>query len=187
VAKLKAPVRVEGITSAILVQRGHRVLLDEALAELYGVETKVLIQAVKRNLARFPPDFMFQLTDSEWASLRSQIVTSKLRRGGRRYPPYAFTEQGVAMLSSPTWSAASRNLCAPEILRAPAIRNSPSHSRSGPARFLISTNYRLCPWMTLRLDTRRCSALNLHMMRTSLSEQSPEPPLRWLCSIRLTW
>jgi len=100
VAKLKAPARVEGIAGAILVQRGHRVLLDQALAELYGVETKVLIQAVKRNLARFPHDFMFQLTASEWAGLRSQIVTSTVRRGGRRYPPYAFTEQGVAMLSS---------------------------------------------------------------------------------------
>jgi hypothetical protein len=73
VAKLKAPVRVEGITGAILVQRGHRVLLDEALAELYGVETKALVQAVKRNLPRFPPDFMFQLTPSEWAGLRSQF------------------------------------------------------------------------------------------------------------------
>jgi len=100
VAKLKAPLRVEGITGAILVQRRHRVLLDETLAELYGVETKVLIQAVKRNLARFPADFMFQLTVSEWAGLRSQFVTSTVRRGGRRYPPYAFTEQGVAMLSS---------------------------------------------------------------------------------------
>jgi hypothetical protein len=100
VAKLTAPVRVEGITRAILVLRGHRVLLDQALAELYGVETRVLVQAIKRNLARFPADFMFQLTASEWAGLRSQIVTSKPRRGGRRYAPYAFTEQGVAMLSS---------------------------------------------------------------------------------------
>ena len=99
-AKLTAPVRVEGIIRAILVLRGHRVLLDEMLAELYGVETKVLIQAVKRNRARFPPDFMFQLTASEWDGLRSQFVTSKPRRGGRRYSPYAFTEQGVAMLSS---------------------------------------------------------------------------------------
>ena len=99
-AKLTAPVRVEGIIRAILVLRGHRVLLDEMLAELYGVETKVLIQAVKRNRARFPPDFMFQLAASEWDGLRSQFVTSKPGRGGRRYSPYAFTEQGVAMLSS---------------------------------------------------------------------------------------
>lgn len=91
---------VADISGAIVVLRGHRVLLDAALAELYGVETKVLIQAVKRNLTRFPPDFMLQLTAPEWAGLRSQIVTSKLRRGGRRYAPYAFTEQGVAMLSS---------------------------------------------------------------------------------------
>ena len=93
-------VAVEDISRAILFLRGHRVLLDHALAELYGVETKVLVQAVKRNLARFPDDFMFQLTTSEWAALRSQTVTSKRRRGGRRYAPYVFTEQGVAMLSS---------------------------------------------------------------------------------------
>ena len=89
------------IARTILVLRGHRVLLDEALAELYGVETRVLVQAVKRNLARFPEDFMFQLTAPEWAALRSQIVTLKLGRGQhRKYLPYAFTEQGVAMLSS---------------------------------------------------------------------------------------
>lgn len=78
--------------------RGHRVLLDFDLAELYGVETKVLNQAVRRNLRRFPSDFMFQLTVDEFANLRSQIVTSSW--GGIRRPPYAFTEQGVAMLSS---------------------------------------------------------------------------------------
>lgn len=77
------------------------VMLDSDLAALYGVETKVLIQAVKRNLKRFPIDFMFRLTTEEYAVLRSQSVTSnKSKRGGRRYLPYAFTEQGVAMLSS---------------------------------------------------------------------------------------
>lgn len=85
---------------AILVLRGHKVLLDVDLASLYGVETKVLVQAIKRNAARFPEDFMSQLTAPEWGALRSQSVTSKPGRGGRRYPPYAFTEQGVAMLSS---------------------------------------------------------------------------------------
>ena len=73
-------------------------MLDSNLAMLYGVKTKVLIQAVKRNLQRFPEDFMFQLTKEAFESLRSQFVTSN--RGGRRYLPYAFTEQGVAMLSS---------------------------------------------------------------------------------------
>ena len=87
------------IQGAILQLRGERVMLDADLATLYGVETKVLIQAVKRNIERFPDDFMFQLTDDEFERLRSQIVTSN-RRGGRRYNPYAFTEQGVAMLSS---------------------------------------------------------------------------------------
>jgi len=79
--------------------RGQKVLLDMDLAELYGVDTKVLVQAIKRNSERFPADFMFQLTKQEVANLRSQFVTSR-SWGGRRYQPYAFTEQGVAMLSS---------------------------------------------------------------------------------------
>lgn len=97
-----APVLVEQrITQSILVFRGHKVLLDEDLAELYGVATKVLLQAVRRNQERFPEDFMIQLTAAEWAALRSQIVTLKPGRGQhRKYLPYAFTEQGVAMLSS---------------------------------------------------------------------------------------
>ncbi len=74
-------------------------MLDSDLADLYGVPTRVLNQAVKRSLRRFPPDFMFQLSPEEYIVLRSQIVTSK-KRGGRRYLPYAFTEQGIAMLSS---------------------------------------------------------------------------------------
>jgi hypothetical protein len=90
----------EQIAQSILVFRGLKVLLDEDLATLYGVATKVLLQAVKRNQERFPPDFMIQLTEAEWIALRSQTVTSKTGRGGRRYLPYAFTEQGVAMLSS---------------------------------------------------------------------------------------
>ena len=89
----------EGIAGAILLLRGQRVILDADLAALYGVTAKALLQAVKRNIARFPSDFMFQLDNQEVARLRSQIVTSK-SRGGRRYAPYAFTEQGVAMLSS---------------------------------------------------------------------------------------
>ncbi|MEX2091335.1 MAG: ORF6N domain-containing protein [Pirellulales bacterium] len=118
----------EQIDTSILVIRGHKVLLDDQLAVFYGVETKVLVQAMKRNIERFPDDFMFQLDREEWvalrsqfaaldlrsqfaaSNLRSQIVTSSLRSqsvtlkqtgyGGRRYAPYAFTEQGVAMLSS---------------------------------------------------------------------------------------
>lgn len=96
----KALVPVEHIQSQILLIRGEKVLLDEALAKLYGVETRVLVQAVRRNIGRFPEDFMFQLTDEEWNALRSQTRISKSGRGGRRYAPYAFSEQGVAMLSS---------------------------------------------------------------------------------------
>ena len=75
-------------------------MIDADLAALYGVQTKALIQAVKRNRARFPEDFLFELTAEEDARLRSQTVTAKPGRGGRRTRPYAFTEQGVAMLSS---------------------------------------------------------------------------------------
>lgn len=74
-------------------------MLDEDLADLYGVETKRLVEQVKRNSERFPGDFMFQLDKPEAAALRSHIATSNVRRGGRRYAPYVFTEQGVAMLS----------------------------------------------------------------------------------------
>ena len=97
----RALVPVEDISRAILVLRGHKVLLDAELAVLYGVETRVLLQAVRRNRERFPEDFMLQLTAAEWAALRSQFVTLKTGRGQhRKYLPYAFTEQGVAMLSS---------------------------------------------------------------------------------------
>jgi len=89
----------EKITSKIYLIRGHKVILDRDLAELYGVANKVLKQAVKRNISRFPSDFMFQLSSDEQRSLRSQIVT--LKRGQHaKYLSFAFTEQGIAMLSS---------------------------------------------------------------------------------------
>jgi hypothetical protein len=89
----------ERIDGRIFVLRGQKVMLSPDLAALYGVEPRALVQAVKRNVERFPRDFMFQLTDVEFAGLKSQIVTSS-RGGIRRAMPYAFTEQGVAMLSS---------------------------------------------------------------------------------------
>jgi phage regulator Rha-like protein len=92
-------VPAERIERSILLIRGHKVILDADLAALYGVETKQLIRAVKRNLPRFPDDFMFQLNAEESENLRVHFGTSS-QWGGRRYPPYAFTEQGVAMLSS---------------------------------------------------------------------------------------
>lgn len=90
--------KLESIQQQIVELRGQKVMLDFHLAELYEIETKVLKQAVKRNINRFPNDFMFELNKVEFESLRSQIVTSK--KGGLRYMPFAFTEQGVAMLSS---------------------------------------------------------------------------------------
>jgi len=91
---------VELIEKHIYMLRGYKVMLSTDLAKLYKVEPRVLIQTVKRNIERFPSDFMFQLNNREVISLKSQIVISKSKRGGRRYMPYAFTEQGVAMLSS---------------------------------------------------------------------------------------
>jgi len=97
---MDAIVPIELIESKIYLIRGHKVMLDSDLAELYGVETRALVQAVKRNIGRFPQDFMFQLNNQEVITLRSQIVISKSGKGGRRFIPYVFTEQGVAMLSS---------------------------------------------------------------------------------------
>ena len=94
------PIPLELIERKIYFLRGQKVVLDSDLAELYGVKTFNLNKAVKRNLARFPEDFMFQLTEQEAQALRFQIGISKTGRGGRRYLPYVFTEQGVAMLSS---------------------------------------------------------------------------------------
>ncbi len=91
---------IEKIEEKIYFIRGQRVMLDSDLAEIYQVATKALNQAVKRNLDRFPKDFMYQLTDGEIDSLRSQSVTSKTKRGGRRYLPYVFTEHGAVMLAS---------------------------------------------------------------------------------------
>src|SRR6266571_4389440 len=86
------------IQSRIHEMRGHRVMLDYDLAEMYEVDTRRLKEAVRRNIDRFPEDFMFELSKEEWESLRSQFATSK--RGGTRYMPFAFTEQGVSMLSA---------------------------------------------------------------------------------------
>ena len=99
--KLQAvqPISVDNIKTKIYEFRGQKVMIDRDIADLYHIETKVLNQAVKRNIKRFPTDAMFMLTKDEFESLRSQIVTSN-KRGGARYMPYAFTELGIAMLSS---------------------------------------------------------------------------------------
>jgi hypothetical protein len=89
----------EAIISKIYLVTGQKVMIDRDLAELYGVETKVLKQAVRRNIDRFPSDFLFEMTQNELKDWRSQIVTSKADRQGLRYAPFCFTEQGVTMLS----------------------------------------------------------------------------------------
>ncbi len=98
-SKDRSLIPVERIERSILLVRGHKVILDADLAALYGVETKQLIRAIKRNIPRFPDDFMIQLNEEESENLRYHFGTSS-QWGGRRYSPYAFTEQGVAMLSS---------------------------------------------------------------------------------------
>jgi hypothetical protein len=98
-SKDRSLIPIERIERSILLIRGQKVMLSTDLAELYQVEARVLVQAVKRNIARFPQDFMFQLTEEEFSNLKSQIVISSWG-GLRRAAPYAFTEQGVAMLSS---------------------------------------------------------------------------------------
>jgi len=95
---LQALIQEQKILNRIYVVRGEKVMLDKDLADMYGVETKVFNQSVKRNIDRFPKDFMFALSAKEWDNLRSQFVTSSW--GGQRYRPRVFTEQGVAMLSS---------------------------------------------------------------------------------------
>ncbi|MBP9674006.1 MAG: ORF6N domain-containing protein [Bacteriovoracaceae bacterium] len=91
------PLKIE---SSIYIIRSQKVMMDSDLASLYGVSTKVLNQAIKRNHKRFPLDFMFKINAKEYTNLRSQFVTSSLQHGGRRNLPYAFTENGIAMLSS---------------------------------------------------------------------------------------
>ena len=98
-ALISAALVPETLAPLVIRLRRENVILDSDIAEIYGVETKRLNEAIKRNIERFPKDFMFQLTEEEYENLRSQIATSKTR-GGRTYLPYAFTEQGVAMLSS---------------------------------------------------------------------------------------
>ena len=92
--KSKSPMLIEQIDEMIRTIRGVRVMLDRDLAKIYGVETRVLVQAIKRNRDRFPPDFVIQLSGEEWESLRSQTVISKAK-GGTRYLPFAFTEHGA--------------------------------------------------------------------------------------------
>jgi hypothetical protein len=117
VAKTKTSlIPIERIERSILLIRDQKVMLDKDLADLYGVETRTLTQAVKRNITRFPDDFMFQLSKDEFAALRSRSAAPG-QWGGRRYPPYAFTEQGVAMLSSVLRSARAIDVNV-EIMRA---------------------------------------------------------------------
>src|ERR1700744_6396736 len=89
----------EKIISKIYLIRGQKVMIDRDLAELYGVETKRLKEAVRRNMNRFPPDFLFEMTKEEFEDWRTQNATSKEDRRGLRYAPFCFTEQGVTMLS----------------------------------------------------------------------------------------
>jgi hypothetical protein len=174
----KEIIPVERIESKIILIRGQKVMLDSDLAELYGVETKVLNQVVKRNINRFPKDFMFQLTVREVESLRcqfgtsnmrSQIVTSKTSegRGGRRYLPYAFTEQGVAMLSSVLKSSRAVQVNI-EIMRAFVRLRRMLASNAGLARKLNELERKYDAQFRVVFDA----------IRELMTPPEPEPPPR---------
>jgi hypothetical protein len=150
---------VEQIQNRILLIRGQKVILDSDLAGLYGVETRVLVQAMKRNRVRFPSDFVFQLTKEEFQVLRSQAVISNMPsgRGGRRYPPYVFTEHGAIMaasvLNSPQAVQTSVFVGGPSSACArcsPRIRTSPSDSNAWKTRSAPTTS-RSSPSWTLSI------------------------------------
>ena len=143
----RTAVGVAIIERKILTIRGERVMLDVDLATLYGVETKAPNQAVKRNVGRFPPDFMFRLNAAESRSLRSQSVTSNGGRGGARHTAFAFTEQGVAMLSSllrstGTWPGSSSRTGPPD--GPPNVRRRRPYPRAEPPSRPIF-NWQECP------------------------------------------
>jgi hypothetical protein len=169
------------ITPHILSLREQRVMLDVDLAALYGVETKVLVQAVKRNLERFPADFMFQLSVDEFANLRSQFVTSSLGAGygGRRYAPYAFTEQGVAMLSSVVKSprAIAINI---EIMRAFVQLRTFAMSHQDLAKQLAELQEKTESTAMLQDTFNRNTKAQLRQVFDALRElmTPPEPPKR---------
>ncbi|MDD5057700.1 MAG: ORF6N domain-containing protein [Sideroxydans sp.] len=158
-ASRNPPASVAQIESKMFMIRGQKVMLDEDLAALYEVETKALNRAVKRNLERFPADFMFQLSAEEFATLRFQNGTSNLRsqivtsnekragRGGRRYAPYAFTEQGVAMLSSVLRSERAIQGRHSGESRNPVKKNTPRSGQNEPpaASFEVRPNLGVVP------------------------------------------
>jgi hypothetical protein len=161
-------VSVTEIEQAIHVVRGHRVMLDSDLARLYGVTTSALNQAVKRNPERFPVDFAYQLTTQEFADLKSQIVISKMGRGGRTKSPWVFTEHGVAMLSS--------------------VLNSPTAARVNVEimrtfvrlRRLMATPGELVEQLTKLAETVQWHDEQIMVIRQVLQQmlERPEPPRR---------
>jgi len=182
-------VPMERIERAILLLRGHKVMLDSDLAALYGVETKVLNQAVSRNIERFPEDFMFQLTEAEAILLRSQTVTLKTGRGQhRKYLPYAFTEQGVAMLSSVLKSprAARVNI---EIMRAFVRLRQMLQTNADLARKLAALEARYDAQFKVVFDAIRALMAPPEKARRSISFRVEEagPVYRVRRGRRLRW
>lgn len=162
---------VAAIDERILTLRGQRVLLDSDLATLYGVSTKSLLQAVRRNRIRFPADFAFRVSNQELTRLRSQIVTSNGGgRGGRRYVPHAFTEQGVAMLSSVLRSRAAISVNI-EIMRA-FVRLRRAAVVSNKVIGLISE-------LSKRVDTHDSAIKGIiETIRTLVADPAPRPKRR---------
>lgn len=167
------------IRNKIYEIRGQKVMIDFDLAELYSVQTKVLNQAVKRNIDRFPNDFMFQLTKDEIANLKSQIVTSSW--GGLRYLPYAFTEQGVAMLSSVLRSETAIQVNIAIVRAFVAIRQSlsvkPSDKISELQTEIMNLKVYIEDVFTDQNDINEDTRIQLEMINQTLAEMQSQKEL----------
>jgi hypothetical protein len=154
--KTRSLVPPERIASRIYLIRGQKVMLDFDLAELYGVETRALNQAVSRNIDRFPEDFAFQFTRREFSGLMSQIVISNVGRGGRRKLPWAFTEHGVAMLSSVLHSKRAVQVNVAIVRTFGSFARCWPPTRSSPGRWRnMTARSRCCSTMCRRCSRRR--------------------------------
>lgn len=171
--KKRAPiVPTDSVESRILTIRGQKVILDADLAAIYGVETKALNRAVKRNAKRFPPDFIFQLTSDEAKALRCQIGTSKKGRGGRRFRPYVFTENGAVMAANVLNSAQAVRMSVFVVRAFVRMRELLSGSRE-----LAAELKKLEAKLTTRLDVHETAIVDVLRRIMQLLDPPPAPPV----------
>lgn len=171
--KKRAPiVPADSLESRILTIRGQKVILDSDLAAIYGVETKALNRAVKRNSKRFPPDFLFQITPGEAEALKCQIGTSKKGRGGRRFLPYAFTENGAVMTANVLNSEQAVRMSVFVVRAFVRMRELLSGSRE-----LAAELKKLEAKLTTRLDVHETAIVDVLRRIMQLLDPPPAPPM----------